>query len=78
MVLFVKLREGLVLDDALIKRIKQTIRVNTTTRRISALVVQVREMPRIKRTEVVELAALANPEALEEYRQMKNTLEASF
>ena len=53
MVLFVKLREGLVLDDALIKRIKQTIRVNTTTRHISALVVQVREMPRIKRTEVV-------------------------
>ncbi len=78
MVLFVKLREGLVLDDALIKRIKQTIRVNTTPRHISALVVQVHEMPRIKSNEVVELAALANPEALEEYRQMKNTLEASF
>ena len=35
-VLFVKLREGLVLDDDLIKRIRQTIRDNTTPRHVTA------------------------------------------
>ncbi|MCC6869501.1 MAG: acetoacetate--CoA ligase [Burkholderiales bacterium] len=81
-VLFVKLREGLVLDDSLIERIRQHIRVNTTPRHVPAKVVQVDDIPRTKSGKIVELAvrnvvhgrdvknveALANPEALEQYR----------
>ncbi len=81
-VLFVKLREGLVLDNDLIEKIKQHIRANTTPRHVPAKVLQVRDIPRTKSNKIVELAvrnvvqgrpvrnieALANPEALEEYR----------
>ena len=81
-VLFVKLREGLALDDGLIARIKQQIRVNTTPRHVPAKVVQVSDIPRTKSNKIVELAvrnvvhgqpvknleALANPEALEHFR----------
>ncbi len=81
-VLFVKLREGLALDDELVKRIKQTIRDNTTPRHVPAKVLQVADIPRTKSGKIVELAvrnvvhgravknqeALANPEALELFR----------
>jgi acetoacetyl-CoA synthetase len=81
-VLFVKLREGLVLDDALAERIRQHIRTHTTPRHVPAKVVQITDIPRTKSGKIVELAvrnvvhgrdvrnaeALANPEALEEYR----------
>jgi predicted nucleic-acid-binding protein len=77
-VLFVKLREGLVLDDVLEKRIKQVIRDNTTPRHVPAKILQVADIPRTKSGKIVELAvrnvvhgnpvknveALANPEAL--------------
>ena len=81
-VLFVRLRDGLKLDDALIERIKQHIRANTTPRHVPAKVVQVADIPRTKSGKIVELAvrhvvhhrpvknveALANPEALELFR----------
>jgi acetoacetyl-CoA synthetase len=81
-VLFVKLSEGLALDDALAERIRQTIRENTTPRHVPAKIVQVTDIPRTRSGKVVELAvcdvvhgrdvrnieALANPEALAEYR----------
>ncbi len=81
-VLFVKLRDGLTLDEALVKRIKQTIRDNTTPRHVPAKVLQVVDIPRTKSGKIVELAvrnvvhgqavknveALANPEALEHFR----------
>jgi acetoacetyl-CoA synthetase len=81
-VLFVKLREGLALDDGLVGRIKQQIRVNTTPRHVPAKVVQVQDIPRTKSGKIVELAvrnvvhgqpvknveALANPEALAQFR----------
>jgi acetoacetyl-CoA synthetase len=81
-VLFVKLREGLALDDALVTRIKDHIRTNTTPRHVPAKVVQVADIPRTKSNKIVELAvrevvhgravknleALANPEALEHFR----------
>jgi acetoacetyl-CoA synthetase len=80
-VLFVKLREGLALDDGLVGRIKQQIRVNTTPRHVPAKVVQVQDIPRTKSGKIVELAvrnvvhgqpvknveALANPEALAQF-----------
>ncbi|MFO1424245.1 MAG: acetoacetate--CoA ligase [Candidatus Competibacteraceae bacterium] len=78
LVLFVKLQEGVDLDDALITRIKRTIRDNTTPRHVPAKVLQVTDIPRTKSGKIVELAvrnvvhgqpvknieALANPEAL--------------
>ena len=81
-VLFVKLREALVLDDALEKRIKQVIKDNTTPRHVPAKILQVADIPRTKSGKIVELAvrnvvhgaavknveALANPEALEHFR----------
>jgi acetoacetyl-CoA synthetase len=81
-VLFVKLREGLALDDALVARIKKRIRDNTTPRHVPAKVLQVGDIPRTKSGKIVELAvrnvvhgqpvknveALANPEALEHFR----------
>jgi acetoacetyl-CoA synthetase len=81
-VLFVRLRDGLVLDAALTEKIKQHIRANTTPRHVPAKILQVRDIPRTKSNKIVELAvrnvvhgrpvpnleALANPDALEEYR----------
>jgi acetoacetyl-CoA synthetase len=81
-VLFVKLQEALTLDAALIDRVKQQIRANTTPRHVPAKVVQVQDIPRTKSGKIVELAvrnvvherpvknveALANPEALDFFR----------
>jgi acetoacetyl-CoA synthetase len=81
-VLFVKLREGLQLDDALAAKIRDRIRANTTPRHVPAKVLQVADIPRTKSNKIVELAvrnvvhgrpvrnieALANPEALEHFR----------
>jgi len=83
-VLFVRLREGVALDDTLIARIKDQIRRNTTPRHVPARIVQVADIPRTKSGKIVELAvrdvvhgrpvknreALANPEALELYRDL--------
>ena len=81
-VLFVKLRDGLALDDVLEKRIKAVIKDNTTPRHVPAKILQVADIPRTKSGKIVELAvrnvvhdaavknleALANPEALEYFR----------
>jgi acetoacetyl-CoA synthetase len=81
-VLFVKLRDGLALDAGLIERIKKQIRDNATPRHVPARVVQVQDIPRTKSGKIVELAvrnvvhgqpvknieALANPEALDNFR----------
>jgi acetoacetyl-CoA synthetase len=78
-VLFVKLRPGLELDEALIKTIKAEIRAGCTPRHVPARVLQVADIPRTKSGKIVELAvrdvvhgrpvknkeALANPEALD-------------
>jgi len=80
--LFVRLREGLTLDQALTDKIKLHIRTNATPRHVPAKVVQVADIPRTKSGKIVELAvrnvvhgrpvrnleALANPEALELFR----------
>ncbi|MEJ2176029.1 MAG: acetoacetate--CoA ligase, partial [bacterium] len=81
-VLFVKLRDGLMLDDALSAKIKKRIRDNTTPRHVPAKLLQVADIPRTKSGKIVELAvrevihgravknveALANPEVLEDFR----------
>ena len=87
-VLFVKLKEGLTLDDALVKAIKEQIRANTTPRHVPVKVLQVADIPRTKSGKIVELAvrevvhgrpvknseALANPEALELFRNRAELL----
>ncbi len=81
-VLFVRLRDGLTLDDALRERIRRQIRANTTPRHVPAVILQVPEIPRTVSGKVVELAvretihgrpvrntdALANPAALAHFR----------
>ena len=83
-VLFVVLREGLSLDDELIKTIRNTIRANTTPRHVPAKVIQVADIPRTISGKIVELAvrkvvhgdvvkntdALANPEALAHFANL--------
>jgi acetoacetyl-CoA synthetase len=81
-VLFVKLREGLSLSDELAARIKKRIKDNTTPRHVPDKILQVMDIPRTKSGKIVELAvrdvvhgrqvknleALANPEALEHFK----------
>ena len=80
--LFVRLRDGLTLTEPLRDTIKRRIRETTTPRHVPARIVQVPEIPRTKSGKIVELAvrevihgrevknreALANPEALEFFR----------
>ena len=81
-VLFVVLRPGLILDDRIRDKIKRAVRDNTTPRHVPARILQVDEIPRTKSGKIVELAvrdvvhgttvknteALANPDALEQFR----------
>jgi acetoacetyl-CoA synthetase len=81
-VLFVRLREGATLSPGLEARIRDQIRRNTSPRHVPARIVQVAEIPRTKSGKIVELAvrdvvhgreirnreALANPEALEQFK----------
>jgi acetoacetyl-CoA synthetase len=81
-VLFVRLREGLDLDDALRERIGRHLRTHASPRHVPARIVQVPELPRTKSGKLVELAvrnvihgrpvtnveALANPGALDHFR----------
>ncbi|MDF1793886.1 MAG: acetoacetate--CoA ligase [Thalassobaculaceae bacterium] len=88
-VLFVRLAEGVSLDDALIKAIRTKVRTGCTPRHVPAKVLAVSDIPRTKSGKIVELAvrnvvhgrpvknveALANPEALEEYRNRAELAE---
>ena len=81
-VLFVRLDEGIELDEALQQQIRQVIRANTTPRHVPAKILAVSDIPRTISGKIVELAvrnvvqgepvkntdALANPQALEQFR----------
>jgi acetoacetyl-CoA synthetase len=81
-VLFVRLRPGLALDDGLRERIRRQIRDNASARHVPQKIVQVADIPRTISGKISELAvravvhdlpvenrdALANPQALELYR----------
>ncbi|HEY8067857.1 MAG TPA: acetoacetate--CoA ligase [Burkholderiales bacterium] len=83
-VLFVRLRPGFNLDEALTEKIKKRIKENTTPRHVPARIIQVADIPRTKNGKVVELAvksavhgmpagntdALANPEALKLFENL--------
>jgi len=83
-VLFVVLQDGMQLDNELKKKIRLTVRTQCTPRHVPGKVIQVQEIPRTKSGKIVELAvrevihglkvknihALANPEALELYKDL--------
>jgi acetoacetyl-CoA synthetase len=84
-VLFVRLRAGVTLDEALEQRIRTEIRTHTTPRHVPARVVAVADIPRTVSGKIVELAvrnvvhgrpvknveALANPQALDLFRDLE-------
>jgi len=84
-VLFVRLREGITLDETLRARIRRAIRQEETPRHVPAKVLQVRDIPRTISGKITELAvrdvihgrevknrdALLNPDALELYRDLE-------
>jgi acetoacetyl-CoA synthetase len=88
-VLFVVLREGVSLDQALQDRIRRMIRENTTPRHVPARILAVPDIPRTISGKIVELAvrnvvhgdpvkntdALANPAALAHFRNRPELAE---
>ncbi len=83
-VLFVRLREGLMLDDELRDRIRRQIKTGASPHHVPKKIVQVADIPRTLSGKITELAvrevvhgrpvknadALANPEALELFRDL--------
>ncbi|HEU5048947.1 MAG TPA: acetoacetate--CoA ligase [Gemmatimonadales bacterium] len=84
-VLFVRLREGLTLDDGLRERIRHAIRSTTSPHHVPRRIIQVADIPRTISGKITELAvrevihgrpvrnrdALANPAALDLYRDLE-------
>ncbi|MCP3961894.1 MAG: acetoacetate--CoA ligase [bacterium] len=83
-VLFVRLREGLELDDELAGRIRQQVKTGASPHHVPKKIIQVADIPRTLSGKITELAvrevihgrpvknadALANPEALELFRDL--------
>lgn len=83
-VLFVRLREGLALDEALATTIRQRLRAEASPHHVPKVIVQVRDIPRTLNGKTSEIAvrdvvhgrpvtnrdALANPESLEQFRDL--------
>jgi acetoacetyl-CoA synthetase len=83
-VLFVRLRDGVALDDALRDRIRRQIREHASPHHVPKKIVQVADIPRTISGKITEIAvrevihgrpvkntdALANPQALELFRDL--------
>jgi acetoacetyl-CoA synthetase len=83
-VLFVRLKPGFTLDDALRAKIRDAVRRNTTPRHVPSKIVQVPDLPRTISGKLVELAvrnvvhgrpvknvdALANPQSLDHFKNL--------
>jgi acetoacetyl-CoA synthetase len=83
-VLFVRLQSGYTLDEALVNKIRTTIRSRTTARHVPAKIIAVPDLPRTLSGKLSELAvrnvihgwpvqnrdALVNPAALEHFRDL--------
>ncbi|MGX5844295.1 acetoacetate--CoA ligase [Mesorhizobium sp. ArgA1] len=88
-VLFVRLAAGVTLDEDLEKRIRAKIRTGASPRHVPAKIVAVTDIPRTKSGKITELAvrdvvhgraiknkeALANPEALELFKDLPQLAE---
>ena len=85
LILFVVLRENIKLSGELIKIIKDQLRTGASPRHVPSIVIQTPEIPKTKSGKIVELAvrdlvngkeiknasALANPESLDFYKNLK-------
>ncbi len=83
-VLFVRLRAGLTLDDALRDRVRRVVRENTSPHHVPKVIVQVADIPRTISGKITELAvrdvihgrpvtnvdAMANPDALQHFENL--------
>ena len=84
-ILFIILNKGYDLNNDLVKKIKKQIRINASPRHVPEKIISVTDIPRTKNGKIVELAvkntiegnkiknkeALANPEILKEYVNIK-------
>ena len=84
-VLFIIMNKNYDFNDNLLKKIKQQIRENASPRHVPSKIIVVRDIPRTKSGKIAELAvkniiegneiknreALANPNILEEYKDLK-------
>ena len=84
-VLFIIMNKNFRINDTLKEKIKKKIRVNASPRHVPNKIIAVKDIPRTKSGKIVELAvksvlegdkiknkeALVNPEALEEYKNLK-------
>jgi acetoacetyl-CoA synthetase len=89
-VLFVRLAEGVTLDEPLKREIRSTIRTHTTPRHVPAKIIAVPDIPRTRSGKITELAvrnvihgqpvknvdALANAQALEHFRDLPDLLSS--
>jgi len=80
----VRLKPGVALDEELTRRLRSAIRTHTTPRHVPAKIIAVPDLPRTLSGKLAELAvrnvihgrevtsvdALANPEALEHFRDL--------
>ena len=83
-VLFLRLKETFLLNNTLIKKIKDTIRMKATPRHVPAIILKVDDIPRTKSGKIAEiavrdtvhgleiknLASLANPDSLIYYKDI--------
>ena len=84
-VLFIVMNKEYLLNESLLNRIKSQIRANASPRHVPSKIISVKDIPRTKNGKIVELAvkniidgneiknkeALANPEVLEQYKNIK-------
>ena len=85
-ILFVVMDKNYILNEDLINRVKKQIRYNASPRHVPTKVISISDIPRTKNGKIVELAvkntiegnkvkniqALANPEILKEYKNLKD------
>ncbi|MDC3014308.1 acetoacetate--CoA ligase, partial [Alphaproteobacteria bacterium] len=83
-ILFVRLKDGIILDDELKNRLKKEIKAKATPRHVPEVIIAVEDIPRTRSGKITELAvrdvihdkdvknteALANPEALELFKNL--------
>lgn len=89
-VLFVKLRDGLLMNEEIKQKIKSVILANTTRRHVPEVILSVPDIPKTRSGKIVELAvrdiihgeeikniqAISNPEALEFFKHISELKKA--
>ena len=88
-ILFIVLNKGYHLTDGIKDKIKKAIRINTSPRHVPSKIISILEIPKTKNGKLVELAvkqsvegktiknleALANPDSLEQFKNIKELNE---